>query len=108
MITEMRGADLIVFELSTTVMTVIQCFFEIFFELIKTVMVINSLAGHFFEITDVFFFFNRHHRTTANAQTQTLTEPTKTTKTSHTTYYPFPAQIRPTSFHVARGLHSKK
>ena len=42
-------------------MTVIQCGFD-FFELIKTVMAINSLARHFFGITDVGFFeIKRRH-----------------------------------------------
>ena len=48
MIAEMRGADVIVFfELITSVMTVILCGC-IFFELIKTVVVKNSLSGLFF------------------------------------------------------------
>ena len=40
-----------------TVMTVIQCGLK-FFELIKTVMEINSLARHFFATTDLVFFFS--------------------------------------------------
>ena len=57
------------------------------------------LAGYFSVITDVVFFLNRHHHTTANASTAT----NNTTKTTHTiTFYhilthahPFPAQIQP-------------
>ena len=83
-ITEMRGANFYFFELIKTVNFVIQCGFKIF-ELIKTVMWVNSLAGHFFEITDVvFFFWNRHHHTTANAPTPTLTQPTTQHIPTHT------------------------
>ena len=57
---------------------------------------------------------NRHHHTTANASTPTLTQPTtqrrqriltlpNITKHKHITH--FQHRYRPTSFQVARGLH---
>ena len=91
-------------------------------------MGITSLAGHFFLKlqTSFFLFLNRHHHTTANASTPTLTQPAKqhippltatyyhllphtnTTKhhqhtTKHNTH--FQHRYWPTSFHVGRGLH---
>ena len=49
----------------------------------------NSLAGHFFEITDFFFhFLNRHHHTTANVPTPTLTQPTTQHIPTHTNTSP--------------------
>ena len=112
-----------------SVMTVIHCGFLIF-ELITTVMEINSLAGYFFGITDfVLVFLNRDHHTTANTSTTTkkrnedntychmithahtntsqthhkhITKNHKHTK--HNTH--FQHRCRPTSFQVARGLHS--
>ena len=73
--------------------------------------------GIFSVITDFFFFLsNRHHHTTANASTPTLSQPTTQRRQhipTHTgtyehilTHHHFQHRCRPTSFQVARGLHS--
>ena len=79
--------------------------------LIKTVMGIDSLAGHFFQITDVVFNFEPsppHKRQLIDANTDATNKTTKTTHTTtyyhllphtnttkhHQTQHPFPAQIQ--------------
>ena len=96
-------------------MTVIQC---VFFELIKTVMGLNSLAGHFFEITDVVFSsepspphnsqrIDANTDSTNNTMKTTLTTQTNITKHNQTqTHHPFQHRYMATPFQVARGLHS--
>ena len=94
-----------------TVLTVTQCGF---FKLILICNGKNSLAGYFSVITDVvFFLLSRHHHTTANASPPTLTRPTTQRRRhilTHTNTYlqitHFQHRCRPTSFQVARGLHS--
>ena len=97
--------------------------FKKFFELIKNCNGDKFSGGTFFEITDVFFFsfLNRHHHTTANAPTPTLTQPTTQRRqhilthtdtcshiltqpntTKHITH--FQHRYRPTSFQVAQVL----
>ena len=67
-ITEMRGADLIVYGNDCNSM---RFFLLNFFESIKTVMGINSLAGQFFgNYRFCFLFLNRHHHTTATHRRQ--------------------------------------
>ena len=116
--------QILFFDLVKTLKFVILCVFFFFANFLKTVLGINSLAG-LFEITDlVFSSFNRHHHTTANASTPTLTQPTEqrrhhipphtttyyhilphTNTTKHNTH--FQHRYRPT-FQVARGLHRKQ
>ena len=108
--------QILFFELIKSVIFVIQCGSN-FFELIKTVMGINSLAGlfFFFEITDVVFFFffepSSPHNSQRIAGNQQHNEDntyqhklTHTNTTKHNTH--FQHRHRPTSFQVARGLHS--
>ena len=85
-----------------------------FFELIRTVMGLNSLAGLFFFLKlqiSFWSFLNHHHQTTANASTAT----NNTTKTTHTNTNTNTNTDKntdtdtdtdtDTSFQVARGLH---
>ena len=122
-ITEMRGADLLFFELIKTVKFAIQC---VFFELIKTVQGINFLQRNLSTITDIVLVFfepssphnsqridgNQQHNedntychiithahTTKHNQKQTQPNTNK-----HITH--FQHRYRPTSFQVARGLQS--
>ena len=77
--------------------------------LIKTVMEINSLAGHFLKLQDfvlVFFFEPSppHNSQRIDANTDATNNTTHTNTNKHITH--FQHRYRPTSLQVARGLHS--
>ena len=107
----MRGADLF-FRIFLPVIFVIQCGFLFFSNEKKNRHGDKFSGGTFFlKLQTSFFLLNRHHRTTANAQTPTLTQPTTqrrqhilTRPNKHITH--FHDRYMPTSLQVARGLHS--
>ena len=76
MVTEMRVADSIVFRIGL-----------IFFELIKTVMVKNSLAGFFCNYRCRFFFFEPSPPHNGQRIDANIDATNNTTKTTHTNTY---------------------
>ena len=81
----------------------------LFFELIKTVMEINSLAGYFLELQISFWSFfepsRPHNSQRIDANTEATNNTTKTTHTlTHTNTY---LHITPISNTDTRPLHSK-